>query len=182
MFMFIPSGEGRSREELSALAGDERKYIQALYLDHYPALRSYVCSLGFPEDTAEDWLQETFLAAIRRIDVLHGCLSPRAYLLRILRNVIGYHLRRKRYAAGLAERLRQTGPEPEEYRDELAPELLYRGLIKEEELELLLRIYRDGLSRKELAEELGIDPEACNKRVQRAKAHLLAALEKDGLL
>ena len=68
------------------------------------------------------------------------------------------------------------------YRDELAPELLYRGLIKEEELELLLRIYRDGLSRKELAEELGIDPEACNKRVQRAKAHLLAALEKDGLL
>ena len=93
MFDFGENGEDREPKALSALANDEQEYIRALYLDHYPALQSYACRLGFREDTAEDWLQETFLVAIRRVETLHCCKSPRAYLIRILRNVIGYHLR-----------------------------------------------------------------------------------------
>ncbi len=178
--MGISDSARKGREELPSLAGTEREFIQTLYLDHYPALQSYVFSLGFPEDTAEDWLQETFLVAIRRIDILQGCSSPRAYLIRILRNVIGYHLRSLKYAAELANRLRES--EEEEYLDEVAPEVLYRGLVQDDELRLLLRFYRDGCSQKELAEELGIDLNACKKRIQRAKAHLLAALEQDKLL
>ena len=169
-------------KDLSALGGEERAFIQALYLDHYPALQSYICRLGFPEDAAEDWLQETFLTAIRRIEMLHLCQNPRAYLVQILRNVIGYHLRRAKYAAELLEKLRPADQEGAAYRDELAPELLFRGLVREDELQLLLRVYRDGVPRKELAEELGIDPDTCNKRIQRARAHLLAALERDELL
>ena len=173
------TGEDRVSEALPTLVLSQRDYIQALYLEHYAALESYVLGLGFSEDAAEDWLQETFLVAIRRIETLQICKSPRAYLIRILRNVIGYHLRSLKYAAELANRLREP---KEEYLDEVAPEVLYRGMVRDEELRLLLRFYRDGCSQKELAEELGIDLNACKKRIQRAKAHLLAALEQDKLL
>ena len=102
--------------------------------------------------------------------------------MQILRNVIGHALRRMQYAARIAEQLRTevlTGSEG--YRDELDPETLYRGLVSDEDLQLLLRFYLEGRSRKELARELGIDVEACGKRIQRAKAHLKAAMERDGL-
>ena len=172
--MFL-AAEGPDR-----LEDREREYIRALYLDHYPALRSYAFSLGFTGDSAEDWLQETFVAAMLRIDALRTCKSPRAYLIRILRNVIGYHLRSMKYAAGMAEKLRE-GLE-EEYRDEPDPETLYRGLVSDADLRLLLRFYRDGCSQKELASELGIDLNTCKKRIQRAKDRLRIAMKKEGLL
>ena len=127
--------------------------------------------------TPDDLLQETCLTAIRRVSVLRECDTPRAYLMRILRNVIGYQLRSMKYAAGLAEKLRAR--EPEEYRDELGPEVLYRGLIDDEDLRLLLRFYVDGLSQKELAEELGIDLGACKMRLKRARERLRAALARE---
>ena len=155
----------------------EREFVHALYLNHYPALRGYAAVLGFRGEAAEDLLQETFLTAIRRVSVLRECDNPRAYLMQILRNVIGYQLRSMKYAAGLAEKLRARGPE--EYRDELGPEVLYRGLIDDEDLRLLLRFYVDGLSQKELAEELGIDLGACKMRLKRARERLRAALARE---
>ncbi len=166
-------------EGLPPLEDGEREYIRALYLEHYPALRSYVCSLRFTEDAAEDWLQETFLIAMRRVEALRACRSPRAYLIQILRNVIGYHLRSMKYASELAAKLREN---PEEYRDEPDPETLYRGLVSDRDLQLLLRFYLEGRSQKELAAELGIDLNTCKKRIQRAKDRLRAAMKRDGLL
>ncbi len=166
-------------EGLPPLEDEEREYIRALYLDHYQALRSYVCNLRFTEDAAEDWLQETFLIAMRRIEALRACNNPRAYLMQVLRNVIGYHLRSMKYAADLVEKLRNG---PEEYRDEPDPETLYRGLVSDRDLRLLLRFYLEGRSQKELASELGIDLNTCKKRIQRAKERLRAAMKKDGLL
>ena len=180
----IPA-EGRNEsdgEKLRRLESAEREYLHALCLEHYPALRRYIYHLGFRGEAADDWLQETFLTAIRRIDVLRAHENPGAYLTQILRNVIGHELRRVQYAARIAERLQTeelTGSEG--YRDELDPAIQYRGLVSDEELQLLLRYYLEGRSRKELARELGIDIEACGKRIQRAKAHLKAAMERNGL-
>ena len=161
----------------------EREYIHALYLEHAPALRRCVRGLGFPGETAEDLLQDTFLAAMGRVEVLRDCQNPRAYLFAILRNVIGYRLRSAKNAARLLERLRGSGEEegPEGYRDELSPELLYRGLIGEEELRLLLSVYLEGRAVKDVARELGIAPGACYMRLKRAREHLRAAMEQEGL-
>ena len=160
----------------------EREYIHALYLEHAPTLRRCARGLGFAGDTAEDLLQETFLTAIRRVEVLRECQNPRAYLFAILRNVIGNRLRSAKNAARLLERLRGGGEDgPEGYRDELSPELLYRGLIGEEELRLLLSVYLEGRAVKDVARELGIAPGACYMRLKRAREHLRAALEQEGL-
>lgn len=168
--------------ELRRLEAAEREYIRTLYLDHYPAMQRYAYHLGFYGEAVDDWLQETFLVAIRRIDLLKECKNPGAYLMRILRNVIGNALRSMKYAERIAEELciLEAG-EGEAHPDESDPAALYRGLIDNEELSLLLRFYLEGWSQKDLARELGIDVEACKKRIQRAKAHLKTAMERDGL-
>ena len=176
--MRIPGDAGKGPRRLTSR---EREYLHGLYTQHSPALRFYLGRLGFRGDGAEDWLQDTFLIALRRIDALRASPDPGAYLLGILRNVIGYHLRGMKYAEGMAERLRAESEE-EGRRDELEPETLYRGLISDGELRLLLGFYLEGRSQKELAEELGIELNACKKRIQRAKEHLRAALERDGLV
>ena len=179
MFVSRDAGRGRTGEEERKLEAAEREYIHRLCLDQYPALRRYAHHLGFRGDGVDDWLQETFLIAIRRIDVLRKAEDPGAYLIGILRNVIGHELRSMQYAARIAERLREE--EPEGYRDEPDPATLYRGLVSDEELRLLIRFYLEGWSQKDLARELGIDVGACNTRIQRAKARLRAAMERDGL-
>lgn len=178
--------EADTRENgLLRLGKAEQEYFHALYLAHAGALRRYAVYLGFRGEEAEDLLQDTFLAAMRRVEVLRKCRDPRAYLVQILRNVIGYRLRRRKTAAGILDRLGDPegkGAEGTAYRDELAPEVLLSGLIGDEELRLLLRFYQEGRSVKELARELGIAPGACNMRLKRAREHLRAALEKEELL
>ena len=183
MFISANAGEDRKRETLRTLDAGEREFVQALYREHYPALQSYACRLGFRGEAVEDWLQETFLIAIRRVEELGKAFNPRAYLIQILRNVIGNELRSMKYAARLAETLQARDADLREgCLDEPDPETLYRGLVSDEDLRLLLRFYLEGYSQKDLARELGIDVGACNMRLRRAKAHLQAAMERDGLL
>jgi len=176
-------GEKEDTGDLRRLEAAEREYLHALCLDHYPALRRYVYNLGFRGEAVDDWLQETFLVAIRRVDDLRKSDNPRAFLIRVLRNVIGHQLRSMKYAEQIAEKLRAEALAGREAcRDEPDPEILYRGLVSDGELRLLIRFYLEGWSQKDLARELGIDPGACNTRIQRAKAHLRAAMKRDGLL
>ena len=182
LYSSADGGGKQNGEDRRKLESAEREYLHALCLTHYPALRRYVYHLGFRGEGVEDWIQETFLVAIRHIEVLKAHENPGAYLTQILRNVIGHALRRMQYAARIAEQLRaEELTEPSGYGDELDPEILYSGLVSDEELRLLLRFYLEGWSQKDLARELGIDIEACSKRIQRAKAHLKAAMERNGL-
>ena len=183
MFISADTGSSRNKGKARQLEGAEREFLHALCLNHYPALQRYAFDLGFRGEAVDDWLQETFLVAIQRIDVLQTCENPRAYLIQILRNVIGHQLRSMKYAAQIAEKLQpEDRAEPEGYRDDPDPATLYRGLVSDQELRLLIRFYLEGWSQKDLARELGIDVGACNMRLQRAKAHLKAAMERDGLL
>ena len=170
-----------TEEDRPRLEAGEREFIRALYLERYPALLRYAQSLGFRGEAVEDWLHETFLIAIRRIRVLKACRDPGAYLTQVLRNVIGNALRSMKYAERAAEELRAGEGTEEGYRDEPDPATLYRGLVSDGELRLLLAFYLEGRSQKELAEELGIDVSACGKRLQRAKARLRDAMKRDGL-
>ncbi len=168
---------------LIRLGKADQEFIHALYLEHSPKLRRCAVKLGFRGETVDDILQDTFLAAMRRFDALRECQNPRAYLFQILRNVIGDRIRSAKNAERLWEELQrhQDDAKPKEYLDELPPEVLYRGLIGEDELQLLLSVYLEGRPVKELASELGIDTGACYMRLKRAKEHLRAAIEKDSL-
>lgn len=57
-------------------------------------------------------------------------------------------------------------------RDEEDVELLYRGLLSEEDFRLLKCIAVDGWSMLEAAQEFGISLEACRKRFQRIRTKM----------
>ncbi len=161
------------------LQPEEQEFFRGLYRDHYQALFDYTYQLGVGKDTAEDYVQDTFLTAIRRIEAIRACDNPRGYLYQVLKNVIGYRLRSLRYAVNLLKKLREEQDLFGEASgaDALRPETLYRGAVSDGELELLIRFYLEGWSQKELAAAMGISENACQKRITRAKRHLRRVLE-----
>ncbi len=160
------------------LETEEQAYFHELYQSHYRALISYACQLGFSRETAEDDVQDAFLVAIRHIGDIRRCVSPRAYLQQILKNVIGSRLRSLRYAQELQRKLQERAG-GEACADELPPETLYRGAIGEEDLKLLLRFYLEGRPQRELAGELGISENAVKMRLKHARERLRRALEEE---
>ena len=165
-------------DEARPLTAEEQEFFRGLYRDHYGALFAYTCQLGVGREAAEDYVQDAFMAAIRRIEAIKASDNPRGYLYQILKNVIGYGLRSMRYAVKLQQKLEGDpagdGPDAQA----LGPETLYRGSVSDEELELLIRFYLEGWSQRELAKELGISENACQKRIARAKAHLREAIRE----
>lgn len=164
------------------LAAEEREFFRRLYEAHYRALYDYTYQLGVGKDTAEDYVQDAFLVALRRIEDIRKSENPRGYLYQVLKNVIGYRFRSLRYAINLQKRLQEDGERSREASrgDELPPETLYRGAIGDGELELLIRFYLEGWPQKALAAEMGISVNAVQKRIARAKEHLRRALEDPG--
>lgn len=159
----------------------EQAFVQSLYSSHFKALLNYARRLGFADEVAEDYVQETFLIAMQRVEVVMECRDPRSYLFKILKNRIGYNLRQMRVAKKMLKKLQDqnagthTGSE---YSQELDPETLYLGAISKDELELLIQFYQEGRSSKEIAADLGINFEACKKRVLRAREHLNQVLRE----
>ena len=164
------------------LKAEEQEFLRGLYQNHYQALFDYAYQLGYGREAAEDYVQDAFMTVIRHIEDIRKTRSPRMYLNQALKNVIGYRLRSIRYAINLQKKLRE---QPDLFRegqhtDELPPETLFHGAISEAELTLLIRFYLEGWSQKELAQEMGISENACQKRITRAKLHLRSALEGAG--
>ena len=163
------------------LEAEEQEFLRGLYQAHYQALFDYAYQLGIGREAAEDYVQDAFMTVIRHIEDIRKTGSPRMYLNQALKNVIGYRLRSIRYAVSLQKKLQQQPDlaRGELHTDELRPETLFGGAIGEAELTLLIRFYLEGWSQRELAEEMGISENACQKRITRAKLHLRSALEGD---
>ena len=170
---------GKSNER--KLNMEEQLFVQELYSSHFKALLMRARRLGFSNEVAEDYVQETFLIAIKRIDDVRACRNPRAYLTKILKNVIGYNLRQMHYASKMLKKIQDQGTISSltgTYTEELDPKTLYRGSVSTEELKLLIQFYQEGRSSKEIATEMGINDEACKKRVLRAREHLRRVLDE----
>ena len=165
-------------DEERPLTAEEQEFFRRLYRDHYGALFAYTYQLGIGRDAAEDYVQDAFMTAIRRIEAIKASDNPRGYLYQVLKNVIGYGLRSLRYAVKLQRKLEAHPAVAEPYAQPLGPETLYRGSVSDGELELLIRFYLEGWSQRELARELGISENACQKRIARAKAHLREAIRE----
>ena len=164
------------------LTPEEQEFLRGLYRDHYRALMGYACRMGIGREAAEDCVQDAFITAIRHIEDLRRTSSPRLYLNRALKNVIGYRLRSLRYAVSLQKKLLEETDRPPDgpFADGLEAGTLYRGAVSDAELTLLIRFYLEGWSQRELAAELGISENACKLRIRRAKQHLRSVLEEDG--
>lgn len=81
-----PAGADRGAQ----LAGDPRSWVD----EHGDALFRYALSRLGDRDTAEDLVQETFLAALEARKRFRGASAPRTWLTSVLRHKLVDHLRR----------------------------------------------------------------------------------------
>ena len=159
--------------------------FRRLYLTHGDDLRAY-CQRRLGRDDAEDALAEVFAVAWRRFDKLPDGQEARLWLYGVARNVIRNATRTSRRKIRLAGRLMsgevpQTGPDESllirsEHEDVLAALATLRPSDQE-----LLRLHSwEELSRKEIAQMLGISVPAVDMRLHRAIARMSAALRSRG--
>lgn len=177
-------------ELLSRVARGDRAAFACLVRRHSAPVLRFARSL-VDAGSAEDVLQETFLAAYRKADTFRGAESARAWLLAIARNAARRLHRRPSPVLADEEALAELGaragwgqtPSPlaaaegAELRERLAAAL--ERLAPADREAIVLRDL-EGLTTAETAQVLGIRPGAVKTRLHRARLRLMGALRAGG--
>jgi RNA polymerase sigma-70 factor, ECF subfamily len=171
----MPWPRGRSEERHTA--GDSAALAaEALFAHCERPIGRFLVQMVRDRSLAEDLLQDTFHDAFRARSQLVAASSPEAWLFAIARNRALSALRRRRRSVVALSRL----PQPRERLERDAQEvvalrdLLERHLDADERALLLLR-YLHGFNAAELAQIVGLTPEAVRQRLSRSRRKLIAA-------
>lgn len=156
------------------------QFFDELYQEMYYKLKREAYYLVRDEQMVQDILQETFLEAYRKIDVLYKHENPQGWLV----NAVRY--KSLPYRQKLSERLRQEFGEELDLSNlsELSGVDEYPFLIiefmetalKKDESELVRKRVLEEQPYKELAKEYGISEGACKMRVKRSLEKLRKVL------
>jgi RNA polymerase sigma-70 factor (ECF subfamily) len=158
----------------------ERQYLE-LVAAYQTAILNYVYRLVGDADVAEDLTQETFIKAYRALERMdtdpEAEARRRAWLYRIAHNTAADHLRRRARLRWLPlESVRgRGGGDPAGEVARRAPIEAALAALSSEQREVLLLFTQLQMEAAEVAEVLGITPEAARKRRQRAKEAFEAA-------
>ena len=169
----------RERGLRNAVAGGDAAAWRAWYEAEYAPLERYVlwrCSSL--RDLADDVLQDTWLAAVRRIRRFDPAAGPfHAWLCGIAANVLRNHLRARRRRAGRQEPLTNDPAVADRARAERVAEAL---AILPERAERVLRMkYLDRMSVAEIAAAGGETEKAVESLLVRARAAFREAYGDD---
>lgn len=143
----------------------QKEYIGTLMRQHAPLMLQLTCRRIGDQQLAEELVQETFLTACQKADIVCVHEKPLAWLYQTLNYLTIKEMNKVYHSRETAsENLAIYGDV-----DELLPfqELLPKELTPEEQRILSLRI-EHRLSHRDIAEALGISEAACRKQVSRA--------------
>ena len=161
---------------------DRRQHsFDALFESHYDAVYRY-CLRRLGAVDAEDAAAEVFAVAWRRIDEVPAPHVERAWLLGVAYRVVGNQFRGRRRRARLVARLESATFRPEPVDPEAVGDfrLLHLALegLRPSDRELLRLVSWDGLTRSEIAAVMGIEVNAVDQRLFRARARMRDRLER----
>ncbi len=151
--------------------------ISELYLECHDSLAKYAQRIGFSKEEAEDLVQDTFEVVVKKYETLLASDNRRSWIFGILKRCMGRFNRDTQYALRLFEQLKLQSSGANE--DRLDVVTLYRGIVSDEELELLILHFVKKRSYSSLALKYGISEPTCRKRVQRARERFRQALGED---
>jgi RNA polymerase sigma-70 factor (ECF subfamily) len=157
---------------------DARARFEALAAEVVEPVRRFLVRRA-DRDTAEDVLAETLLVCWRRLDQVPEPALPWVY--GVARNCLANAERGDRRQRRLAARIsvvdppQETAPEPEPGDDRVTAAL---AELRPEEADLLRLWAWEQLGPSEIAEVLGVSPNAASIRLHRARGKFAEALRK----
>jgi RNA polymerase sigma-70 factor (ECF subfamily) len=181
-----PGGVTESAAELERAAAGDRRAFERFVEEHEGAVLRFIRTQTTDPETAEDALQETFIAAWRGAGTFRGDGSPRAWLLTIARNAVRRQYRRPAGAPETFETLDAAavragwGREPDEtWTDRIAArQIVERGFesLSPDDREVLVLRDLEGFGNEEVAELLGLTLAAVKSRVHRARLRFMESV------
>jgi RNA polymerase sigma-70 factor (ECF subfamily) len=144
--------------------------IAALYTRYGFFLRRRCRTILRDEALAEDVLQEAFVKVVRNPEALREVAEPLRWLYRVVDRCCFDALRRRRRSGPTAADVERGGEHPAgeiELRDAV---LRLLGTLDEDEMQIALLLFVDGMSQGEIADEVGVSRVTVNKRIQAVRA------------
>ncbi len=147
-----------------------RKKIDRLYVQMYPMLFEYARSSLSNDALAEEAVQDTFIIACQKAELLYSSPKPEGWLVNTLKYVLSNTIRSQNIAKRiLQDYFSSIANDASASIDRVGLELLYDDVADLDEFKLLKEMALDGRSCLEMAEQRGISVAACRKRIERAK-------------
>jgi RNA polymerase sigma-70 factor (ECF subfamily) len=157
---------------------DARERFEALAAEVVEPVRRFLARRTDP-DTAEDVLAETLLVCWRRLDQVPEHALPWVY--GVARNCLANIQRGDRRQVRLAARITVVDPPQEAVREVEPPDERVKdalGAMRPEEADLLRLWAWEQLGPGEIAEVLGVTPNAVSIRLHRARGKFMEELRK----
>jgi RNA polymerase sigma factor (sigma-70 family) len=161
-----------------AIDVEQRTRLDALFDEHYAAVRAYVARRGGAA-VVDDVVSETFLVAWRRIDAVPADGLP--WLLGVARRVLANQRRAEARRGALVALLASVLPRslttepPGEVFGELGDAI---AALSDRDREALLLVAWEGLDPQRAARVVGCAPDAFRARLYRARRQLVAQLRR----
>lgn len=149
----------------------EQHFIEELYRDTFSLLYHYAFSVLEEQTCAENLVNDTFLDAIRKVEILLTHESPGAWLMTALKlRIRHYKFMKARQPTVLPlDSVKNLPPRNEALSDaEMA--------LSDEDREFYELYYKQGLSHKELSAHFAISVVASQKRLERIRQKLKSVL------
>lgn len=166
----------------------DKEAFQLLISHYHPFVYKFLVKIGDNEQTAEDLTQETFLKVIRNIDKFDtaGQAKFSTYIISMAKNAFIDYLRKEK-------RFRQNMPLPENFNiedinihvEDTVVDKLYgqriladmEDLPEEQRIAIKLK-YMEGLTLKEIGDQLNLEPKMVKSRIHNGIVKLRKRLEK----
>ena len=163
---------------------DARAQFNEALIAHLPALRRYAAALSGSVAMGDDLVQDCLERALRQSAQLRDPKRIAGWLRSILRNLFMDELRRRR-SRGVEEDVDALTDDfalsvPATDRSEFREFAAAMETLGAEHREILLLVGLEGLSYREIADELRIPIGTAMSRLARARARLRHALENGG--
>jgi RNA polymerase sigma factor (sigma-70 family) len=139
-----------------------------MYINHYKPILNYVYHLTYDKGLSEDIAQDTFLEAYRSIEVLLKHINPVGWLYVTARNKFKAHLRLNKLLKDYIPLDEYDVPAAIEPLEDSAESVL-SCYISSEDVDIMLKFYKDNQSLTEIAADYHVSLSACKMRLKRAR-------------
>lgn len=175
------TADAEARRLATAVGRGDEAAFRELYDRYHQRLFRFALVLGHGDEAlAAETVQSVFVTAAAKLSSVEGDEHLWNWLARVARQQIARNWRQQQKDSSVVSMA--DLPEYAEMRepDSVLEEKLDAALLvmEMEDRQLIERFYFDGLSHKEIAEQLGATPKAVSSRLERARARLRSLLTR----